>query len=257
MARDKNGWIKLHSSVLDKNFTHVEFKIWVGLLILANSLQHNRPGLIDLSLREISSRLHVSVPAVHDARVKFLRAGRIRTVSIPTKTKPILGIQIENFSFYQGREIVQHSEYANGESSTQRKKKVQRSEQKVQHSERKVQHSEYSHSQNTLPKKHKETKEDIYSNNVIDFRFLNGLAKGLLTELTEGCSTVKQLAKYPTDWQGKAVDQAIKGYSPVTWAIVFGILKNWAADGKPTLTPLRLRRNKNVEYAERLERQKL
>ena len=95
-------------------------------------------------------------------------------------------------------------------------------------------------------------KKDIYKT---DIELLNNLAKGLLPELTEGCSTIKQLDKYPVEWQTHAVDQAIKGYSPANWAIVFGILKNWQADGGPRKTPLRLRRDKNVEYSERMERQ--
>jgi len=77
---------------------------------------------------------------------------------------------------------------------------------------------------------------------ITDFKFLNNLTKGLLPVLTEGCSTIKQLALYPDDWQVKAVDQAIKGYDPANWSIVFGILKNWAADGGPRETPLRPRR---------------
>jgi len=98
--------------------------------------------------------------------------------------------------------------------------------------------------------------KDIY---ITDFKFLNNLAKGLLPELTEGCSTVKQLAKYPEEWQEKAVDQAIKGYDPANWSIVFGILKNWAADSGPRETPLRPRRVKDsrLEYAKRLEKQRL
>ena len=61
MARDKNGWIKLHSAILDKDFSLVEYKIFTGLLLLANSLKHNSPGLVDLSLRDTASRLRVSI----------------------------------------------------------------------------------------------------------------------------------------------------------------------------------------------------
>jgi len=141
MAREKNGWIKLYSSVLEKDFTLAEFKIWVGLLLIANSLKSNTPGLIDLSLREVANRLNVSTGALVQAKEKFIAQDRIKEVKLPRKTRPIMALEIINFSQYQGKGFVSQNEQSEGEI-------VSPSEQIVSPSEQIVSPSEQSRIQN-------------------------------------------------------------------------------------------------------------
>jgi len=161
MAREKNGWIKLHSSLLEKDFSPVKFKVWVGLLLLANTLRHKNPGLVDLSLRDLASRLGVSVGALVEARDEFLSEGNIKTVLIPTKTKPIMGIEIINYRKYQEKEKVSPSEHSQEKVSPNEqltKKIVHSMTQKVSPNEQSVSPSEHSRIQNRPPKNTKKPK---------------------------------------------------------------------------------------------------
>ena len=160
MARDKNGWVKLHSSILDKNFSLVEYKIFTGLLLLANSLKHNSPGLVDLSLRAIASRLGVSVEAVRQARDKFLKDQRVEIIPLPGKTKPIMAIRIVNFQYYQSRENVPQNRQSNRECQLDRTKNVNPVVQKIPPNRQTVLPSRHSRIQNS-PQRNKETKEYI------------------------------------------------------------------------------------------------
>jgi len=110
MTRNKNGWIKLYSTILDKSFSPIEFKIWVGLLLIANSVKSRDSGVIDLPQRTIAKRLDVSLGALVQARNKFVAEQRIEIVKLPWKTRPIMGIRILNFDLYQSKEFVSQNE---------------------------------------------------------------------------------------------------------------------------------------------------
>ena len=124
MAREKNGYMLLYSSILDKDFSLAEFKIWVGLLLLANHRKAKEPGLIDLPLRDIATRLKVSLRALVEARNKFIKDRRVELVSLEGKTKPIAGIRILNYEAYRDGKIVLPDEQSNGECSLSRTKNV-------------------------------------------------------------------------------------------------------------------------------------
>ena len=165
MAREKNGWIKLHSSILYRDFSLVEYKVFTGLLLLANSRKHNSPGLVDLSLRDMASRLKVSIGALKETRDKFEKDGRIEI--IPTKrdkAKPIMAIRITNYDYYQGNESVSSYEHSTEGCSPSDTKNVHKMTQKISPSEHTVSPSEHSRIQKDTPKKHKETKEYYYKN---------------------------------------------------------------------------------------------
>lgn len=154
MAREKNGWIKLYSSVLEKDFTLVEFKIWVGLLLIANTAKSKTPGLIDLSLREVANRLNVSTGALVQAKEKFIAQDRIKEVKLPRKTRPIMAIEIINFSQYQGKKFVSRNEQSRGEI-------VSPSEQIVHPIEQSVSPREQSRIQNRPPENSREYTEKV------------------------------------------------------------------------------------------------
>ena len=115
MPRQKDGWIKFYSTVLDKNLSPIEFKIWAGLLLLANTPKSNSAGLVDMSLREITQRLNVSIGALQKAKEKFIAEERIEEVKVASKTRPMLGLQIINYVAYQGKGFVSPSEHSQGE----------------------------------------------------------------------------------------------------------------------------------------------
>ncbi len=156
MAREKNGWIKLYSSVLEKDFSPVEFKIWVGLLLIANSAKSKTPGLIDLSLREIANRLNVSTGALVQTKEKFIAQGRIKETKVPRRTKPISALEIINFSQYQGKEFVSRNEQSKEEI-------VSPSEQKVHSIEQSVSQNEQSRIQKRHQRITENNREYIYS----------------------------------------------------------------------------------------------
>lgn len=161
MAREKNGWVKLYTSILKKKWSLAEFKVFVGLLLLANSQKHTNPGLVDLPLREIAKRLHISIGALIEARDKFIREDRIKTIKIPTKTKPIMAIKIINFPIYQGKKFVSSSEQSKEECSPSETKNVHPVIQNVHPVEQTVSPSEQSRIQNRPPKNTENNKESI------------------------------------------------------------------------------------------------
>ena len=67
MAREVPGWVKLHSSILDKGLNASQFKAFVGLILQADTCKAARPGLVDLPIREIAKRLNMSVGAFIEA----------------------------------------------------------------------------------------------------------------------------------------------------------------------------------------------
>jgi transposase len=103
MARQKDGWIKLFSSVLDKKYSDAEFKVWIGLLLLANPPKSKDVGLVDLSHRELSKLLNVGLGSIERAKARFIKEGQVEEVIIPSKTRPIKALRIINFAKYQGQ----------------------------------------------------------------------------------------------------------------------------------------------------------
>lgn len=60
MARKSNGWVKIHSKILEENLTPSQFKFFVGSIVLANPPSSNHGGVVDLSLRQLSKALKMS-----------------------------------------------------------------------------------------------------------------------------------------------------------------------------------------------------
>jgi len=170
MSRNKNGWIMLHSLILEKKFTPVQFKVFVGLLLLADHKNSKNSGIVDLPLRDISSRLDVSIGALVDARNKLVTAGRIELLRIPGNTKPTTGIRIVNYDFYQQKKIVSPNEHSSGEIVSPNEHStgeiVSPNEQIVSPNEHSVSPNEQSRIQNDpLRKANKTNKELIDINN--------------------------------------------------------------------------------------------
>jgi len=179
MARQKNGWIKLYASVLDKDLTLVNFKIWAGLLLIANTLKSKNAGLVDLPLREIAKRLRVSTGALIHARDKFIADDMIEIVKLPSKTKPIYGLKIINYELYQGKKFVSSNEHSPTKKVPQDEHSLEEivspSEQKVHAVEQSVSPSEHSPIQNAPTKNNKEytKKKDHAPKKVKEHDFLN------------------------------------------------------------------------------------
>jgi len=94
---DRDGWVKIHRSILDDALSPSQFKFLVSSVLLADSMQAKEPGRVDLSIRQLSDLLCMCRSEVDRRLHEFAEKG---TLTIQTR-----GFTILNYEKYQGRSV--------------------------------------------------------------------------------------------------------------------------------------------------------
>lgn len=98
MSRQSNGWIKVYPGILEEDLTPSQFKFFVGAIILANPPSTNKAGTVDLTVRQLSNRLKMSVTEIWRRERELAAKGMI--------TLQKLGFTINKYQFYQSPQSV-------------------------------------------------------------------------------------------------------------------------------------------------------
>ena len=94
MARNSNGWVKLHSSLLHEKLTSSQFKFWVSSILLANPLTAPNSGMVDMSVRQLAKALGMSRSEVWRRQQELVDMGMITLMH--------KGFIITKYAHYQG-----------------------------------------------------------------------------------------------------------------------------------------------------------
>jgi len=95
LSRQSNGWVKIYPGILEEDLTPSQFKFFVGAIILANPPSTNQAGTVDLTVRQLSTRLKMSTAEVWRREKDLAGKGMI--------TLQKGGFSINKYQFYQGK----------------------------------------------------------------------------------------------------------------------------------------------------------
>jgi len=106
-----NGWVKIHRKILETDLTASQFKFFVGSILLAKSPKSSDCGLVDLSVRQLSSELCMSRSEIWRREKELEKKGMLTILD--------KGFKINNYYYYQtGKSVPPTGQKQQDKSST-------------------------------------------------------------------------------------------------------------------------------------------